>query len=91
MLVFSTDRMTGLGNLWLSKAQNVLARIDHQDGGQKVDTLTADRRAGSADYHEARTILQPAVDFFAQAVQMAQSQGRLTGELLEKVNLVSGR
>ncbi|KAA8905479.1 hypothetical protein FN846DRAFT_746512 [Sphaerosporella brunnea] len=82
--------LTGLGNLWLSKAQNVLARIHRQERATgHIDDLAADRRAGTADYHEARTILQPAIDFFARAVEIAQSQGRLTGELLVKVESCS--
>jgi len=39
----------------------------------------------TADYVEARAILQPAVDFFARAVEIARIKGCLTGKLLEKV------
>jgi len=45
----------------------------------------ADARLGTADYVEARGILQPATDFLRRAVDEASSQSSLTGHLLVMV------
>lgn len=46
----------------------------------------AENRRHTANYVEARAVLMPAVDFFGRAVQNAQDQHRLTGELLALVS-----
>lgn len=46
----------------------------------------AENRRHTANYVEARAVLMPAVDFFGRAVQIAQDQNRLTGELLAFVS-----
>ncbi|KAI9813062.1 MAG: hypothetical protein M1827_004282 [Pycnora praestabilis] len=45
-------------------------------------TAEATVRLGAADYVEARGILQPATEYLARAVQAAESQGIVTGQLL---------
>lgn len=45
----------------------------------------AERRAGTADYVEARGFLQPAVEYSDRAVAAAQAQHCLSGELLAMV------
>ncbi|KAF8544247.1 hypothetical protein BDD12DRAFT_59963 [Trichophaea hybrida] len=78
--------LTGLGSAWLSKAQYLLARIHREEKAcRDIDDASAERRLHTADYVEARAMLQPAVDFFARAVENARNQGRLTGPLLEKM------
>lgn len=49
----------------------------------------AEDRLHTADYVEASGILLPAVEYLARAVEMAQSQGRLTGHLLATVSILS--
>lgn len=46
----------------------------------------AERRRHTANYVEARAVLMPAVDFFGRAVQNAQNQHCLTGQLLALVS-----
>lgn len=46
----------------------------------------AENRRHTANYVEARAVLMPAVDFFGSAVQIAQDQNRLTGDLLALVS-----
>ncbi|KAK5451593.1 hypothetical protein LTS15_007853 [Exophiala xenobiotica] len=46
--------------------------------------IEADARAQTADYVEARGMLIPAVDYFFRAVDAADGEGRLTGELLSE-------
>ncbi|KIW14756.1 hypothetical protein PV08_07540 [Exophiala spinifera] len=46
--------------------------------------VEADARAHTADYVEARGMLIPAVDFLARAVEVAEVDGRLTGNLLSE-------
>jgi len=45
----------------------------------------ADARAHTADYVEARGMLIPAVDYFVRAVELAERDSTLTGELLSEV------
>lgn len=47
----------------------------------------ADARLHTADYVEARGILLPATEYFRQAVDAADTQSRLTGDLLSLVCL----
>lgn len=76
----------GLGQAWLSKAQYWLAKIHQEEGsssaGGEEDDTVAEKRRHTANYVEARAVLMPAVDFFGRAVQNAQNQHGLTGELL---------
>jgi hypothetical protein len=51
-------------------------------------TAEADARAHTADYVEARGVLIPAVDYFSRAVDVADREGVLTGELLSEVALM---
>ncbi|KIV83209.1 hypothetical protein PV11_05256 [Exophiala sideris] len=46
--------------------------------------MEADARAHTADYVEARGTLIPAVDYFVRAVELADRDGGLTGELLSE-------
>ncbi len=48
--------------------------------------IEADARAHTADYVEARGMLIPAVDYFSRAVDAADENGRLSGELLSEVS-----
>jgi hypothetical protein len=48
--------------------------------------IEADARAQTEDYVEARRMLIPAVDYFVRAVDAANGEGRLTGELLSEVS-----
>lgn len=47
--------------------------------------MEADARAHTADYVEARGTLIPAIDYLNRAVELADRDGRLTGELLSEV------
>lgn len=85
--------LRGLGQMWLFKAQPALARIHSAQGRssrQASESATeAERRVGSADYVEARGVLQPAAEYFDRAVVAAAGQSALSGDLLAKVCLVS--
>jgi hypothetical protein len=52
-------------------------------------TAEAEGRLGLPDYVEARAILLPATEYLSCAVDSAQRQGLLTGDLLSKVNTKS--
>ena len=52
-------------------------------------TAEADARAHTADYVEARGMLIPAVDYFARAIDVAERDEMLTGELLSEVRTIS--
>lgn len=52
-------------------------------------TAEADLRAHTADYVEARGMLIPAVDYFSRAIEVADREGRLTGDLLSEVRTIS--
>ncbi|KAI5799162.1 hypothetical protein DFH27DRAFT_86242 [Peziza echinospora] len=75
--------LQGLGQAWLSKAQYWLSRVYNEDRSDDDDDV-ADRRRYTPDYVEAKAALIPAVDFFVRAVEAANSQGCLTGDLLAK-------
>ncbi|KAL7272078.1 hypothetical protein RUND412_005129 [Rhizina undulata] len=83
---YHVGALKGLGQAWLSKAQYWLAKIHREEGSPSTsdedDDGIAERRRHTADYVEARATLLPAVDFSARAVQSAQNQCCLTGELL---------
>jgi len=53
--------------------------------------VEADARAHTADYVEARGLLLPAVEYFARAVNTAERNGLLRGELLSEVRRISPR
>lgn len=58
--------------------------------------ITTDRRAVNKNaqgplHVEARTHLQPAVDFFSKAVAAAEGSNSLTGELLSSVRITAGQ
>ncbi|RDL34515.1 uncharacterized protein BP5553_07643 [Venustampulla echinocandica] len=79
----------GLGSNWLQMSQATLAQIHRQEGtgvlGQDSDDAAAyppDPRRQGPLYVEARGYLQPAVDFYARAVQSANARGSTTGGLL---------
>ena len=104
--------MLGLGQAWLARSQNVLARIHRTEGSSSSGssgrprslsdrfayssseeardaeraTAEADARAHTADYVEARGMLIPAVDYFSRAIDVAERNGQLTGELLSEVS-----
>ncbi|KFY26861.1 hypothetical protein V491_01138 [Pseudogymnoascus sp. VKM F-3775] len=76
--------LNGLGNNWLQTSQGFLARI-HREEGSSVSSdssTTANKTAQGPLHVEARTYLQPAVDFFSRAVIAAEGSNSLTGELL---------
>ena len=50
-----------------------------------IRTATANKTAQGPLHVEARTYLQPAVDFFSRAVIAAEGSNSLTGELLSSV------
>ncbi len=52
-------------------------------------TAEADARAHTADYVEARGMLIPAVDYYSRAIDVADRDGLLTGELLSEVRTTS--
>ena len=102
---------TGLGQAWLARSQNVLARIHRTEGSSSSGSsgrarsvsdrlsytsaeeardaaraaVEADARAHTADYVEARGMLIPAVDYFFRAINVAERDGGLAGELLSEV------
>jgi hypothetical protein len=47
----------------------------------------ADQRAGTADYVEARTYLEPAIEFYERAVTAAGAHGAVDGRLLATVRV----
>lgn len=47
----------------------------------------AETRAQTGDYVEARTMLIPAVDYFTRAINVAERDGGLDGDLLSEVGL----
>ena len=49
--------------------------------------ITAAQRVESPLHVEARGTLQPAVDFYTRAVDAAERQGKLTGNILASVRL----
>jgi hypothetical protein len=56
------------------------------DEGKAAQAFARDEQAlQTADYVEARGLLLPAIDYFRQAVNMAQAQRRVTGTLLATV------
>ena len=113
ILQSSTYIRVGLGQAWLARSQNVLARIHRTEGSSSSGSsgrprslsdrfsytsaeeardaeraaVEADTRAHTADYVEARGILIPAVDYFTRAVNVAERDGRLSGELLSEVRI----
>ncbi|KIX05095.1 uncharacterized protein Z518_05967 [Rhinocladiella mackenziei CBS 650.93] len=102
------NALRGLGQAWLARSQNVLARIHRTEGSSSSGSsgrpqsmsdrfsytsaeeardaeraaAEADARAHTADYVEARGMLIPAVDYFSRAIDVAERDGGLTGELL---------
>ena len=53
-----------------------------------ASTLEAERRAGTADYVEARGYLQPACEYLDRAVTAAPAQQALSGDLLAMVSSI---
>ncbi|PPJ61032.1 hypothetical protein CBER1_01985 [Cercospora berteroae] len=90
----NTSALRGLGQAWLARAQPTLARIQREEGrssgdgpaqsraGNTSSQTEAEKRAGTAQYVEARGSLQPAIDFLERAIAAATSQHTLTGDLL---------
>ncbi|MCJ1374909.1 hypothetical protein MMC20_006142 [Loxospora ochrophaea] len=89
------DALRGLGHAWLLRAQASLARIHHAEGssstsfsspgsvGRVMDTGGHNGElADSANYIEARDFLRPSMDHYRRAVEVADSQDALDGELL---------
>ncbi|OBT54589.1 hypothetical protein VE04_04033 [Pseudogymnoascus sp. 24MN13] len=72
--------LKGLGDNWLQTSQGFLAMI-HREGSVSSDS-GANKNAHCPLHVQARTHLQPAVDFFARAVVAAEGSDSLTGELL---------
>lgn len=93
--------LRGLGQAWLARAQPTLARIQREEGrtssdgppqsraGNTSSQTEAEKRAGTAQYVEARGSLQPAIDFLERAIAAATSQHTLTGDLLATVSRMS--
>ncbi|KFY49305.1 hypothetical protein V496_10125 [Pseudogymnoascus sp. VKM F-4515 (FW-2607)] len=74
--------LKGLGDNWLQTSQGFLARIHAEEGSVISSDSSANRNAQGPLHVEARTHLQPAVDFFSSAVIAAEGSSSLTGELL---------
>ncbi|OBT73869.1 hypothetical protein VF21_08255 [Pseudogymnoascus sp. 05NY08] len=72
--------LKGLGDNWLQTSQGYLAMI-HREGSVSSDS-SANKNAHCPLHVQARTHLQPAVDFFLRAVVAADESNSLTGELL---------
>ena len=90
----NVSALRGLGQMWLSRAQPALARIhtsqsrssSSSSGSPRSESATeAERRVGTADYVEARGLLQPAAEYLERAVAAGSAQDTLTGDLLAKV------
>jgi hypothetical protein len=86
--------LRGLGQMWLSRAQPALARIHASQGSspsvasgspRSESATEAERRVGTADYVEARGLLQPAMEYLERAVTAASNQDVVSGDLLAKV------
>lgn len=86
--------LRGLGQMWLSRAQPALARIHASQGSsssgasgspRSESATEAERRVGTADYVEARGLLQPATEYLERAVTAASNQDVMSGDLLAKV------
>ena len=87
--------LRGLGQMWLSRAQPALARIHASQScsssgssgspPRSESAAEAERRVGTADYVEARGLLQPATEYLERAVTAASNQDVLAGDLLAKV------
>ena len=87
----------GLGEAWLLKAQETLARIARDEGSVSSDGSyhsTTSRGNGSLDiarlnlpdYVQARDLLRPSLDLFDRAIELAGGQGELSGRLLTLVS-----
>ncbi|KFX95518.1 hypothetical protein O988_05763 [Pseudogymnoascus sp. VKM F-3808] len=74
--------LKGLGNNWLQISQGYLAKIHNEEGSCVSSDSTVNKNAQGPLHVEARTHLQPAVDFFSKAVAAAEGSNTLTGELL---------
>lgn len=90
--------LRGLGQMWLSRAQPALARIHASQGSsssgasgspRSESAAEAERRVGTADYVEARGLLQPATEYLERAVAAASNQDVLSGDLLAKVRCLN--
>jgi hypothetical protein len=90
--------LRGLGQMWLSRAQPALARIHASQGSsssgtsglpQSESAAEAERRVGTADYVEARGLLQPATEYLERAVTAASNQDVVSGDLLAKVRCLN--
>jgi len=94
----NVSALRGLGQMWLSRAQPALARIhasqsrssSASSGSPRSESATeAERRVGTADYVEARGMLQPATEYLERAATAASNQNAISGDLLAKVSLLS--
>jgi hypothetical protein len=90
----NVSALRGLGQMWLSRAQPALARIHMSQsraasgtsGSPRSESAAeAERRVGTADYVEARGLLQPAAEYLERAVTAASNQSVISGDLLAKV------
>lgn len=86
MLTFTS----GSGRAWVLRAQPFLNRIQQDSSSSSSSDHEAEARRHTANYVEARGMLVPATDYFRRAVSIAQSQGRLTGDLLAMVSALEG-
>ncbi|KIW25355.1 uncharacterized protein PV07_08540 [Cladophialophora immunda] len=70
------------------RPQSLSERLSYSTAEESRDaeraTAEADARAHTADYVEARGMLIPAVDYFSRAVDVAERDGELAGELLSE-------
>ncbi|KAK2785646.1 hypothetical protein FQN52_008334 [Onygenales sp. PD_12] len=79
----------GLGHAWLLKSQQFLSQIHENDHGPASGKGKARSHSPndknslhSPNYVEARATLVPATEYFSRAVNVAESKGQATGELL---------
>ncbi|OAL17501.1 hypothetical protein AYO22_11633 [Fonsecaea multimorphosa] len=75
------------------RPQSLSERLSYSTAEESRDaeraTAEADARAHTPDYVEARGMLIPAVDYFSRAVDVAERDGELAGELLSEVRTIS--
>jgi hypothetical protein len=90
----NVSALRGLGQMWLSRAQPALARVhashsrasSSTSGSPRSESAAeAERRVGTADYVEARGLLQPAAEYLERAVTAGSNQDTVSGDLLAKV------
>ncbi|MCJ1354650.1 MAG: hypothetical protein MMC33_004639 [Icmadophila ericetorum] len=82
--------LRGHGHAWLLRSQETLARIyrDQRSSSDETSLPSArtnsmnDSLVSSHDYVQARDLLRPSLESFDRAIEVADSNSELTGELL---------